>query len=279
MSTRVSSFVLANTAVSAGTYGGASQIPYITIDAQGRATAAGNVTPSIANTQITGLITASQLTNTGVSAGTYGGASQIPYITIDAQGRATAAGNVAVSSISVANTQITGLITTSQLTNTGVTAKGYGTASSVPTFVVGADGRVTSVSNTNIAISSSAVSGLATSATTDTTNASNISSGTLPSGRLTGSYSISITGNANNITGIYGGTLTSSQVTTALGYTPPPTANTVQFASGQPIIEYSANVTSSYTITAGKNALSAGPITIDDSVIVIVPDTSRWFIV
>jgi 5-enolpyruvylshikimate-3-phosphate synthase len=225
MSTRVSSFVLANTAVSAGTYGGATQIPYITIDAQGRATAAGNVTPSIANTQITGLIT------------------------------------------------------TSQLTNTGVTAKGYGTASSVPTFVVGADGRVTSVSNTNISISSSAVSGLATSATTDTTNASNISSGTLPSGRLTGSYSIDISGNANNITGTYGGSLSSSQVTTALGYTPATTTGTVQFEGGQPIIEYQQAITSSYTITSGTNALSVGPITVNTGVTVTVPNGSRWVIV
>jgi 5-enolpyruvylshikimate-3-phosphate synthase len=226
MSTRVSSFVLANTAVSAGTYGGATQIPYITIDAQGRATAAGNVTPSIANTQITGLIT------------------------------------------------------TSQLTNTGVTAKGYGTASSVPTFVVGADGRVTSVSNTSIAISSSAVSGLATSATTDTTNASNISSGTLPSGRLSGSYSIDISGNAGNITGTYSGSISSSQISTALGYTPANPANTVQFAGGgSAIIEYGQTITSSYTITSGKNALSAGPITIGDSVTVTVPDNSRWSIV
>lgn len=161
-------------------------------------------------TKVTSLV----LANTTVAPGNYGGLTQIPSLAIDAQGRVTSAANNAVSSISVATTQLTGLITTSQLTTTGVTARGYGTASQVPTFVVGADGRITSVSNTSIAIASGAVSGLAASATTDTTNASNISSGTLGSARLTGTYAISISGNAatatnaNNV--VSGGTIASN---------------------------------------------------------------------
>ena len=43
--------------------------------------------------------------------------------------------------------------------------------------------------------------------------------------------------------------------------------------------ENDANVTSSYTITSGKNAMSAGPIEIQDGVIVTVPDGSVWTIV
>jgi hypothetical protein len=38
MTTRVSPYVLANTSVTPGTYGGSSQIPVITIDNQGRTT-------------------------------------------------------------------------------------------------------------------------------------------------------------------------------------------------------------------------------------------------
>lgn len=58
-------------------------------------------------------VTSSLLANTTVAAGNYGGTTQIPVITLDAQGRATYAANVPVSSISIANTQITGNIVTS----------------------------------------------------------------------------------------------------------------------------------------------------------------------
>ena len=59
--TRVLSSLLTNTAVSSGTYGGASAIPVIAINSEGQITSASNATVSVANTQITGLVTASQI--------------------------------------------------------------------------------------------------------------------------------------------------------------------------------------------------------------------------
>jgi hypothetical protein len=43
--------------------------------------------------------------------------------------------------------------------------------------------------------------------------------------------------------------------------------------------ENEKTVTVNYTITSGKNAMSAGPITIADGVVVTVPDGSTWTIV
>jgi len=43
--------------------------------------------------------------------------------------------------------------------------------------------------------------------------------------------------------------------------------------------ENDTNVTSSYTITSGKNAMSAGPITLNSGVVVTIPSGSVWTVV
>ena len=123
--------VSSNTGVTASTYGGAAVQTIITVNAKGKITSASNVTStvansnitgniissqitSVANSQITGLITASQIATiansqitgniqisqiqpAGATAGSYGGTLNIPVITFDYVGRASAAANATIS--------------------------------------------------------------------------------------------------------------------------------------------------------------------------------------
>ena len=105
--------------------------------------------------------------------------------------------NFTVSSSYSAGTGLTLAAGVFSITNTAVTAGAYGSASSVPTYTVNAQGQLTLATNTSIAI-----------------NANQITSGTIASSLISGSYT-GITGvgtltggtwNANTIGVAYGGT-------------------------------------------------------------------------
>jgi hypothetical protein len=110
------------------------------------------------------------LANTAVTAGVYGNATAVSQVTVDAQGRITNAvslaiqfdGNGTVTNVATGTGLTGGPITTTgtvSLANTAVTAGVYGNASTVGTFTVDAQGRLTAAANATISVTAAQVTG------------------------------------------------------------------------------------------------------------------------
>ena len=100
------------------------------------------------------------LASSGVTAGSYGDANNIPAITVDAKGRLTSVTNTAVAIPSgsltftgdVTGTGTTGSSTALTLASSGVTAGTYGSSTAIPAITVDAKGRVTSATTSSISV-------------------------------------------------------------------------------------------------------------------------------
>ena len=248
-------FNIANTGVSAGSYGVAASVPTIAINAQGQITSASNTAIAIAASQVTsGTFSNSFLANSSL---TVNGTS----ISLGGSGTVTAtATNALTIGTGLSGTSYNGsTAVTIALSASGVTPTTYGSASQVPVFAVDTYGRLTSVTNTSIAIAAGAVSGLAASATTDTTNAANITSGTLPSARLSGSYT-GITGVGTLTAGTWNGsTIGIGYGGTGLTATPSNGQLAIGNGSGYSLATLTAGTNVSISNTAGGITISATP--------------------
>jgi hypothetical protein len=155
---------LANTGVTAGSYGSASLVPVFTVDEDGRITTASTV--SVAGVANTTWTNANNTFTIGTADGnyydtlidTFTGLGVIGNITVTGlvDGRDVAADGAKLDlledgldltltgKVTGTASSNTGVMTvTTELANTGVTAGSYGSSTAIPTFTVDEDGRLT----------------------------------------------------------------------------------------------------------------------------------------
>ncbi|MGI9141906.1 MAG: beta strand repeat-containing protein [Fluviibacter sp.] len=119
----------------------------------------------------------------------------------------TTAVNWSNFSVAASYTAGTGLTLAAQqfsITNTGVTAATYGSASSVPVVAVNAQGQITSATNTTISIANTQVTGLGTMSTQNANNVT-VTGGSINGTTIGGSTAAAVTGTTITATSDFSG--------------------------------------------------------------------------
>jgi hypothetical protein len=265
---------LANSGVTAGTYGSSTNIPQLVVDAKGRVTSVSNVAVSIPSGALTftgdvtgsgstGSSTALTLANSGVTAGTY------TKVTVDAKGRVTTGATLASADLptytgSLTSAQVTGALgftpynstnPSGYITNTGnarVGVENNGT-------LVGTRRNINFIPGTGVSLTITDDSANEEVDVTVTNTGVTSVSGTGSVSGLTLSGTVTTTGSLT-----LGGTLTltSAQITSGLGFTPYNSTNPSGYTSNTGTVTSVSGTGTVSGLTLTGTVTSSGSLTL-----------------